>query len=341
MTTYLLRLTPMEPFFFADERSFAYPLRSYPGQQGDRSRVAGEPTPSQTTLFGALRYLLLPHKRADRTAYTPAERAAIAAAVGEHSFDPQATERQCFGGIRGMSPLFLLQGEQRLVPMPADHVTGQPVYTPFDDYRPVETHDGMRLYTPCYDHKRGVSDGYMAVDSGAAVDRRELFCTQTRTGNRTGSTEDMGLYKREMTVLHPGVSFGVYVTLEDTLQPRDGLLLMGQGSHVFSAAFTEQENTLEAAVRARLPRGTVYCLGDTFIYDGLWDDLLFAVTRTRTYRALGTAYGQVTRGSILHQVLRAGSVLLPRDIPAFLERARGNENRRQVGFNTLLTREED
>ncbi len=339
MTTYLLRFTPGESYIFADERSFAFPSRSHPGQMSGRYSIAGEDIPSQTTLFGALRYLLLPCRRADRTAYTPEERALAAQAVGEDSFDIDAGTVQTFGAIRAMSPVFLLHGEERLVPVPGDHVTGQPVYTPFDNYQRVMTPTGERLYTAAYDPKRGVSDALMSVDTGEVTEREAVFAVSTQWGHRQVDS-DIQLYKKDRTILQAGYAFGVYVTLEDTLIPRDGLVLMGQGGCPFHAAFIPQANTLAEAVRARLPRGTVYCLGDTFAFDGMREETLFAVTRTRTYRSLRTAWGQVTRCSVLHQVLRAGSVFIPRDIPAFLRRAQDNENRRQIGFNTLVSREE-
>lgn len=340
MRSYLVRFTPTESYFFGDERSFAFPLRQNPGQQGDRRAIEGEDIPSQTTLFGALRYLLLPIKHGDRTAYTPQEQAAIAQAVGPDSFDMDAPGVQRFGGIRAMSPVFLLRGEERLVPMPADHVVGEPVYTPFRDYRWVATPDGWRLYTPHYDPKKGITTDFLSLGSGKAVPREALLTKVTRVGHSWSEAEPVH-YRRERTALQPGCSFGVYVLLEDTLVPRDGTLRMGQGGAAFCATFTPQDNLLARAIRARLPGGTVYCFGDMVAFDGMRENTLFAATRTRTYRALRTQRGQVSRGQLLHQTVRAGSVFIPRDIPAFLAQARACENYRQIGFNTLITQEEE
>ena len=61
--TYLLTFTPQEPYFFGNEKSFTYPGQKNGGQYGNRYYVKSEQTPSQSTLFGALRYLMIPVKK--------------------------------------------------------------------------------------------------------------------------------------------------------------------------------------------------------------------------------------------------------------------------------------
>ena len=117
MSCYLMKLTPQEPYFFGNEKSFQYKGTEI-GDARNRYYIAGEPVPAQTTLIGMLRYIMLPHKKADRN-YSSTEVKKNNAAVGERSF--------CYGGenefgkILKIEPLFLLRGDERLVVTPFDH----------------------------------------------------------------------------------------------------------------------------------------------------------------------------------------------------------------------------
>ena len=57
MTRYLLRFTPLEPYFFGNERGLKYPGNK--SQYQNLYFVRSENTPSQTTILGTLRFLVL------------------------------------------------------------------------------------------------------------------------------------------------------------------------------------------------------------------------------------------------------------------------------------------
>ena len=58
-----LKFTPLEPYFFGNEKTFSFPNSKDGGQLRNSYLIKSESIPSQTTLFGTIRYLLLPHKK--------------------------------------------------------------------------------------------------------------------------------------------------------------------------------------------------------------------------------------------------------------------------------------
>ena len=111
MSTYLVRLTPQEPYFFGNEKCLAFDDGNPRGQMTNRYYIKSERTPLQTTLLGAMRYILLPEKK-----YNFGKEY-----IGEESFNIEK-DFQSFGVIKKISPLFLLKGNKRLIVTPFDHL---------------------------------------------------------------------------------------------------------------------------------------------------------------------------------------------------------------------------
>ena len=63
MSTYLVRLTPQEPYFFGNEKCLTFDDGNPRGQMTNRYYIKSERTPLQTTLLGAMRYIFLPEKK--------------------------------------------------------------------------------------------------------------------------------------------------------------------------------------------------------------------------------------------------------------------------------------
>jgi hypothetical protein len=64
--SYLLTLEPMEPYFFGNEKTFSFDPKS---PADNRYFIKSERLPMQTTILGALRYLLMPMKKEEAVAF--------------------------------------------------------------------------------------------------------------------------------------------------------------------------------------------------------------------------------------------------------------------------------
>ena len=61
MGKYLIKLKPLEPYFFGGERTFGFGNKT---KQKQPYYIVSEYTPSQPTLFGTLRYIVLAQNNA-------------------------------------------------------------------------------------------------------------------------------------------------------------------------------------------------------------------------------------------------------------------------------------
>lgn len=91
MSIYLVRFTPLEPYFFGNEKTFGY------GSVKNKTYyVESSELPSQTGLFGTLRYCCISR---------PGKNYEIdSREIGSESFNIQSPCMQTFGKIHRMSP---------------------------------------------------------------------------------------------------------------------------------------------------------------------------------------------------------------------------------------------
>ena len=339
MSLYLMRITPQEPYFFGNEKTFGFPGAEV-SLMSNRYYISGERVPAQTTLIGVLRYILLPHKKANFS-YTDQEKKENAETVGDKSF--RYGESNTFGKIKKISPVFLLKGNDRLIVTPFDHrvnVDGQNIeatnYTPFSDYQQCGEMT-KKIYPADFNGKDGIADCYMSLD-GTIYSNSDIFITNMRIGiNR----EQRDFFKKDYVALKPEFSFGVYVELEDTLLPPAGtsVVYMGQGKSLFTVSFENQADGVQeqfyAAIASKLRGDVVYCLSDMFLHSNIYNQTTFAITDTRDYRSYTTADGRVTKGSKLYKLIRAGSIFIPKDYEEF-EKSLIDESVSIVGYNQYI-----
>ena len=334
MKTYLVKLTPLEPYFFGNEKTFLFRGEKNQGQRGNSYYIRSERTPLQSTLMGMMRYLLMPYR--DHRHYE--ENAAV---IGKESFRIDACD-QSFGVIRQLHPLFLMKGDQRYIVTPFDAKPGQETYIPFSDYRVIETDRGEKRYAAEYDAKRGLADSYLCLADGTTVDADQIFGTETRAGNRksSGSDNSDSFFKKEYGYLKDGFCFAFYADLnDDAVIPENGRTsaFLGQGKSLFSVEFIEENNTVADDAARYIPDDILYCMSDVYCDATIDDRCLFAVIRDRDYRTYETGRdGRIAKGSTLYKLIKAGSVFLTEnkeELSGLLQ----NADCRKAGFNCIVS----
>ena len=311
MGNYLVTFKPQGPYFFGNEKSFAFPGANS-DKVGSDYYAKSELIPTQSTVVGVFRYIFLPVKKGFGE-YTAEDLATNAKAVGERSFQYGACSNK-FGVIKSISPVFIMQGEEKLIPTPMDHTEGDvDTYTPFSDYAPCGDEDG-RIYPTAYNAKNGVAHSYVRVSDKRIFKTSDIFATTTRVGiNRANKKE--GFFKKDHVIMKNGFSFGVYLELDDAVVPQNTVAFMGQGKSTFTVKFTEVGanawSDLANSIGAMLQTGVVYCMSDAFITSDIYGKAKFAVTELRDYRAYGVnGEGKVTKSSTLYKLIKAGSVFV-------------------------------
>ncbi len=336
MNTYLVRLTPQEPYFFGNEKCLAFDDGNPRGQMTNRYYIKSERTPLQTTLLGAMRYIFLPEKK-----YNFGKEY-----IGEESFKIEK-DLQDFGIIKKISPLFLLKGNERLIVTPFDHIKGKTTYTPFSYHKSenepytIITADGEKWFTPDFDVKEGLTDSYVYIDGevGKIVESDKIFSYATRVMINKNQNKK-AFFKKDYVTLDKEYSFGFYLEIDGNIETdkMQTFVYLGQGKSLFSLKFEETENDIESKIKSLIGKNKVYCFGDTLANNGIYGTAKFSVVNFRDYRAYATnSKGKVEKGGTLYKLIKAGSVFISDDTSKIVCK---RQNCEQIGFNIMIKQED-
>ncbi|MBQ6207967.1 MAG: hypothetical protein IJK52_12905 [Oscillospiraceae bacterium] len=353
---YLITFRPLEPYTFGTDRTFDYPSEEKTGKES--YFVLSGTVPAQTTVLGALRYLVLKRKGLLRTDFHYPDLAEVRAAVGPESFRFDAGTPQSFGAIHSVSPLFLWRGGHILIRNPFHNRAES------EDYRPMRL-SAKAVWTSCgeirlpdageYDAKRGYADGYIEIESKAIY--RDLFQSVTLPGNRkTTDADQRAYYRRQMMTLQSDCRFAVYVAADADALPPDSVVYMGQKRAAFRVtaeplteeisgtvtdkkAFGTAAEILETQVRKAFADGSelwLYALSPLRVpADTVFD--AFCMVEETSQRNLTTNYAaeqavhKLKRSAVRYNLIQAGSVFYGERpaIPA-------DENCRNIGYNSVV-----
>ena len=265
MAIYKVLFQPLGEYFFGADGSFRE------GLENAEYFISSREFPSQTTIFGILRYLNLIHKK-DWEEYYDDERKDNEKAVGRYGFSMEGAieekdKDKDFGLIKGISAVFLNEDNIKTqinkiyvsLPKDASHESSSG-YSSFisDSKEMVETIKGKKLI-PDYNAKKGIKKGFISIDKGIKADAHAVSgedleiidsVFEPRVKGAIKLNRDIedeknkepisSLFKKEYVKLKqdPGkkeYSFGVYAEIEgdDVEKKLTGIVGMGLGSTPF------------------------------------------------------------------------------------------------------------
>lgn len=377
--TYKITFKPVEPYFFGNEKNFVFPGQDQKSIYSSSYFIRSEKVPSQSTVLGALRYVFLPYKWQD---FKPDDTKEVKdqkrednnQAVGKSSFDIEFDGVQDFGIIKKISPVFICgvndDGQNiTLIPGPMDHNIADEKeqeeakkkeqkeaqekdekkkrfkYSPFNEYIGKETTEGSKLYAVDFDVKKGLSHGWVALETAELYSQADLFESDLRIGINRKHQKD-GFFKKEYCMLRKGFAFAVYAELEKDAVPKTECVFLGQGKSAFTLTFEKvDKNDLKENCEAFLNQYTrfgdadyqlVYCLGDCFVSDFDNCNVSFCAIDTKDYRAFKTVgIGQVKKEGTLYRLLKAGSIIVSKDANGWTVKNK-KENANNIGFNNFV-----
>lgn len=236
---YLVKIRPLEPYFLGTEQGFA---DSNMQTSKKISYIATSASvPAQTTVLGALRYLVLTAGGAAKAdfSYDAEEKQRMARLIGKESFSFSAETKQDFGMIRALSPVFVVHGEQFLVPTPGCLVWDK-------EGNPRELAMGSELETSfgniplpapdAYNAKLGFCGGWYNLSTGQV--EQDIFSSSFHTCN---SSQD-AFFKKEFYRMKEGCCFAVLLELEDGFSMPEFMVgKMGRGFSAFRFEFEPWE----------------------------------------------------------------------------------------------------
>ena len=365
----LIKLTPLEPYFLGDDRSFQYGELKIQRAAGyiSHSRI----TPSQTTLFGVLRYLGIKTPDPDfKLDCQDIEN------IGKSSFNLPKPNADGFGRIISVSPLYLYDNNgQYYVRTPFDHNNkgNYTSYEPWEKYTEfIPTGCGQRIFPEDYDEKSGLEDSWTCLKDLSL--HSKLFKRVMQVGHEKKGVSE-AFYKKERVVIHKDFSFAFIAEVKDGFykepaetdpkSPEKRVVYLGQDKSTFLAEiitdFTEPSFCL---LRNQIKTNTVYALSDIYIQPEvkitkgetvnsnnenekdkmrkLYSLCNFVCAQSIDFRVFRTDYSlklphgkRFIKEPELIRLIAAGSVFIVNDLNRFKELCH-NEHAEKAGFNQLL-----
>lgn len=180
MAIYKVLFQPLGEYFFGEDGSFRE------GMHNAEYFIRSRRFPSQTTIFGVLRYLNLEYVK-EWGSYEKAELKVNEQAVGKNGFNMEdaickSVGMQNYGKIKAMSAVFLheLDEKEKLskvyVPLPKDakslaNSVEKEYKSVFEEgYSEVDTPNGKKVIPQAYVAKEGLESGFISIDGGMKAD---------------------------------------------------------------------------------------------------------------------------------------------------------------------------
>lgn len=335
----LIKLTPLEPFFFGNERTFAYGDAGR--QKAESYYIVSDDLPSQTTLFGVLRYLGIKEKKSD---YSLSKYDIDN--IGEESFD-LTKEKQNFGRIAGISPLYLVDEDNRFYIKTPFNNKSEKEYKPFTEYDEIKTSVGMKLLPIDYSAKTYNPNSFICLSDGKVI--TNVFDSFEKVGINT-TRKDNAYFKKRYKLLN-GYSFSFFAEVKKGFPEIDNqVVFLGQGKSAFLAEvlkdIAEPDNRVinEKLKNHRYP--IAIAVSDIYIkqddINQLYKWCKFAIVSNKGYRPFSTNYNKGTTQINLFRksekyinLIEAGSVFLIDDMNNF-KAAIENTHAQKAGFNNVF-----
>ena len=269
-----IKLKPLDAYFFGGERNMRFEDNNHVQLAQRRPYfISSNALPSQSALFGALRYLGIESPDASFGIDGDVDN------IGERSYDLTDLDRNDYGRILNLSPLFLVcddpKAQTHYLPAPRSRHSvelkdGKADYMPFAQYTQIQTIDGERWLPEEYNEKTAFDGAdFICLETGKlrgdlissqvrvginrtiqnnddTEEERKGFFNQVRVGiNRTiqnnGDTKEerKGFFKKEYKVLDKDFSFLFYAAVSDgPVRFHSRPVFMGQGRTPFEAVVT-------------------------------------------------------------------------------------------------------
>ncbi|KGM98504.1 CRISPR-associated protein Cmr3 [Clostridium botulinum] len=202
---YLVKLRPMGSFFFGSERTFGL------GEDNEHYIIQSECFPQQTSILGMLRKEILVIKKLIRNDWNYSKtRDKVDKLIGKKSFNINLKEKQNFGVIEKVHPVFIRKENKYLMSIPKDHKmqdVGEEVNKKYTPYKfcekrkctvSFENKKEKEVYIPYdYEAKVGLAGGFIDKDKNV-INFDDVFKEDKQIGIRlkkNKQTSEDELYK--------------------------------------------------------------------------------------------------------------------------------------------------
>lgn len=363
MTKYLIKLTPLDSFFFSRENKYRKKLKK---DEKDKLVTVTEADyfqkstyfPQQTTLLGMLRYYVL--LKNNQIPITDVEKSKEL--IGNNSFNISKEDNN-FGKIKNLSAVFITdENNNFFFRNPNDLIlkdNNPPAYLNKAKANFKTTLSFDMLFFEDYVEKEGLSnflvnseDNVLPFDFDKETAKNGVFIKKEKIGikkQEKGLTQKNAFYKQTFYTLSKGYSFGLVAEIKD-MEEHSGFVFMGAEKSAFAISFEKFEGEIEDKISLKTVNNPkIVLLSDAYLSDYNTNDFQFAISSSKTFRFLKTKVKagnkyyssdplekKEIKRSVKYSLLERGSVFYFKDedqMNVFANKIKGKSNFYQIGYN--------
>lgn len=321
--TYFCKLKPLGEYFLGGDRTFDHIDSNNPTKSN--YFIHSENTPSQATILGMIRFLVLKKKGLLSTKGDNVDEA-----IGKTGFTIEPNDG--YGLIKKISTVLIYnQDNQPIIKTPLNHKnSNKEKFNPIELTNQGTTDLGDRTLLPIdYKAKDGLADNY--VNSGKIVSVDEIFIGNSHSRVAKNRDED-SFFKKEYKYMQDGYYLGFYLNIDEEL-PND-IVYLGQEKSAFSIEFSDSTID-EAEIDANSIKSNntyFYALSDVYIPDGtqISEYIDYCIINKKPYRFFTNG-----KKSQRYQFIAAGSVFYVNNEGEF-NKIINNEHFTKIGFNKII-----
>ncbi len=291
MTKYLIELTPVDMFFFGTENR--YRPRKHKGApkfEADYFQRSAK-FPQQTTILGALRYLIL-----QENGQIPiSDKGKANKLIGPSGFQINNVQGSGYGTIQYLGPVYLRNNDDFYMPAPKNLFIGENGGYIWGKPEKIDTvitnQPGTFLYFEDYTEKKSIADDVLVniKDMDKPLKYDDVFVEVEKVGINIKQEED-AYYKQISYKFKPGKQSSFVLTVkwyETIWKPVEGkkyLLPIGAEKQMFTVRFKKYNDELQPVFPENNPvYPYIILLSDAYIEQNTAD---FSIVSQKSFRFL-------------------------------------------------------
>lgn len=344
MSRYLVSLKPLEPYFFGNERRLQFPghvNRTEEGIVKSEYYIESEDVPSQITLIGLLRFLVL--KKEGKLTGEKLEnglKKEQEILVGRRGFQFGTVQKGNYGKIKSVGSLFLMDENNRyFVPCPLNHCKKDSE----GEYEPFQMEQlGEHIFPSNFDAKAGLSNDYVCLDEkGTIVKWEDIFCAHEQVGIQKES-EQKSFFKRKYKMLKSGYRFAFFAEMDEEALTKREVITMGQQKTPFFLEVKKWDEDLGQKIRnlntIDLNGYSMYYAVSPVIFMEKPSCIAYYISKNKLFQCLQQNQNQTGHiRSKLYEIVAAGSIFyIKNEREEEFIHSYQNENYENIGLNHIV-----
>ena len=347
MTDYLIRLNPVDMFFFGGEQTFGYLNNT------DYFGISNL-FPQQTAILGMLRKEILIQANIYKEipeAYTDDNHTQMNKNIGHKSFNVDEAldgKTQEFGFIKNISPLFISKAGINFIKKPfdlsEDHCKSDLNFFKKKGKAYINNRKDFIPLLDGYNPKKGIADQFISHDKKTIKDSKDIFIPHIKIGinkmDRGVDNDEENFFKQQFYRLKQGYEFAFFASIDKNIKNNSLVSIGAENSPFIMKVETAKTSFQQLFQHEKTDRLTL--LSDALVSSQIYENCDFAITKTLNFRNIRTKSGDYRykdKGenkskSRKYTFLSCGSVFfIKKEKREAAEKCIRNEHLEKIGYN--------